>query len=891
MCRIFAVDLDEGINAEIFYNITEGDSRFSIDENGIIRAVSMIHGDESYALTGQATDRGTPPQFAATRVDVAMEEKIRVEPSSGNVIVMEPLDFETSRQIRAIVQVRQANFKNFATFQSNQIAFVDESDPVGSLVAKVTAFDADNGENGMLTYTIISGNEQKLFELDKLSGEVRLAKPIDRDEHVESILRIRASDSAKYSLSDEMTLHVKNSNSTIDLRVKFHRKIHQFAVFDSTPPGTPLIVLAAQHHGSIRYQIVERCSYFDVHPPSGAVVLSKWLTRERNDVKSVNCSVRVIGSEGETDEAKIILKITRTNQYAPRFRQQVYNAQIRENSPIGSPVFAISDNSPLIVNAVDLDNGPNGLVAYRMSEDDYFVVDLISGAIRVRKPIDFERIKEWRFYVNAHDMGSPSRSSLMPALVIVTILDENDEPPKFLEKSITSFPIYLPTANNIRIYPIQNAKDIDTIGRIRYTIKDEEAKSVFAINSTNGDVRIINAEKLKEKNYVFDVFASDGIRTDSLNIPVSSPEKSSNFRFISQKYSTTIFENTTYPVGKPLLSVTAIGGSSVIYSIINPRDEFAIHSGTGIITSTGIAVDREIEPIIRLVVQARISMDAKIGDEIILIRAIDKDEGLNRQIKYSSSNIPPQFSIKENGKIQVAQKLNSLEDYTFNVTAEDNGNPKLKSTTTVTLRVVDKAQPVFGQQIYTVTISPESIKKGDLIVKVTAKSNINLDGGIIGFEIVGENENETTKRKIRSRAKVVINLKSNKIGAPVFEKKTYLSHIAESSAIGEKVLEIKAERAESYAIKGEDSSEKQEGDLEGWKHYIPAKFAASVNDGIVRLNDISDCEHYDEPNQQIYELVAIVAVIGTGEYPVKWTHSITILKDNQEKNCSMVLDK
>ncbi|CAI5444895.1 unnamed protein product [Caenorhabditis angaria] len=81
----------------------------------------------------------------------------------------------------------------------------------------------------------------------------------------------------------------------------------------------------------------------------------------------------------------------------------------------------------------------------------------------------------------------------------------------------------------------------------------------------------------------------------------------------------------------------------------------------------------------------------------------------------------------------------------------------------------------------------------------------------------------------------------------------------------------------------ESSNLLEEGDLEGWKHYIPAKFAASVNDGIVRLNDISDCEHYDEPNQQIYELVAIVAVIGTGEYPVKWTHSITILKDNQEK--------
>uniref|UniRef100_A0A1I7T8F5 Cadherin domain-containing protein n=1 Tax=Caenorhabditis tropicalis TaxID=1561998 RepID=A0A1I7T8F5_9PELO len=69
LCRIFAVDADDGDNSRLSYKITEGDPRFSIDENGNIVTSEAIHGDESYALTVQATDNGTPAkQFAATRV-------------------------------------------------------------------------------------------------------------------------------------------------------------------------------------------------------------------------------------------------------------------------------------------------------------------------------------------------------------------------------------------------------------------------------------------------------------------------------------------------------------------------------------------------------------------------------------------------------------------------------------------------------------------------------------------------------------------------------------------------------------------------------------------------------------------------------------------------------
>lgn len=51
--RVFAVDEDEGINAQLFYNVTSGDNRFTIDESGMISVTEPLKGDEIAPLTIQ----------------------------------------------------------------------------------------------------------------------------------------------------------------------------------------------------------------------------------------------------------------------------------------------------------------------------------------------------------------------------------------------------------------------------------------------------------------------------------------------------------------------------------------------------------------------------------------------------------------------------------------------------------------------------------------------------------------------------------------------------------------------------------------------------------------------------------------------------------------------
>ncbi|ETN83304.1 cadherin domain protein, partial [Necator americanus] len=174
------------------------------------------------------------------------------------------------------------------------------SSPIGYSVVTLLAHDADSGENGMVKYSIISGNELGFFSLDPVLGVVRLAKRLPID-HTESILTVRATDGGKYPLSD--TANVRIQTSSYDGHgFRFTRELYQRTARDTTALGSVLLVVSTQPNGVARYSMKQPCPHFDVHAASGAVTLKRWLTRER--AKSVACTVVARNRAGEEDTAK-----------------------------------------------------------------------------------------------------------------------------------------------------------------------------------------------------------------------------------------------------------------------------------------------------------------------------------------------------------------------------------------------------------------------------------------------------------------------------------------------------------------------------------------------------------------------------------------------------------
>ncbi|XP_072236893.1 protocadherin-17 isoform X4 [Leuresthes tenuis] len=83
---------------------------------------------------------------------------------------------------------------------------------VGYIVTTVRAVDNDYGESGRLTYEISDGNEEHLFEIDPMTGEVRTAHPFWDDVSPIVELIIRVSDHGKPTLTAAARLIIKASN-------------------------------------------------------------------------------------------------------------------------------------------------------------------------------------------------------------------------------------------------------------------------------------------------------------------------------------------------------------------------------------------------------------------------------------------------------------------------------------------------------------------------------------------------------------------------------------------------------------------------------------------------------------------------------------------------------
>ena len=54
--------------------------------------------------------------------------------------------------------------------------------------------DADQGSNSLISYRIVSGNLQNAFIIDSSTGEIKVAKDIDRESIQQLVLGVEAKD-------------------------------------------------------------------------------------------------------------------------------------------------------------------------------------------------------------------------------------------------------------------------------------------------------------------------------------------------------------------------------------------------------------------------------------------------------------------------------------------------------------------------------------------------------------------------------------------------------------------------------------------------------------------------------------------------------------------------
>ncbi|XP_063269939.1 protocadherin gamma-B5-like [Prinia subflava] len=407
-----ARDTDVGINSLLTYQLASNPS-FSL------------------ALK-ESTDGSKQPELV-------LERALDREKQSTLELVLTAVDGgEPARSgtVQIRINVTDAN-DNPPVFTKNVYeARVAENLPVGSLVLRVRATDADAGTNGRVSYSFgnVPDDVPSLFAVDSENGEVRTLGPLDFEEKSKYIFGLEARDGGGLVSHCKVQLDVTDEN---DNAPEITILSLSSPVPEDAPVGTVVAVLNVNdpdsgENGQVSCELSGEAPLSIVASSGGSykVVTASALDREQAAEQRVTVVARDRGRPALRSSRELVLEVSDVNDNAPVFEEAAYSAYVAENNAAGALVVR--------VQARDADAGANGRVSYWLAGGSAGAagaappvsVEARSGALYAQRSLDYEQCREFWVAVRAQDGGAPARSST--ATVRVFVLDRNDNAPRVL---------------------------------------------------------------------------------------------------------------------------------------------------------------------------------------------------------------------------------------------------------------------------------------------------------------------------------------------------------------------------------------------------------------------------------------------------------------------------
>lgn len=534
-------------------------------------------------------------------------------------------------------------------------------------------------------------------------------------------------------------------------------------VSESAYPGSFVTLVTATSQSSVFYQIKvgNINNAFDVNPNSGVVVTQKPLDYET--ISQYTLIIQGTNMAGLGSNTTLRVHLKDENDNAPIFLLKEFKGIVSESAPVNSVVLT-QENTPLVIRASDADCDQNAMLIYQIVEPfahNYFAIDSSTGAIRITTVLDYEQRSVFRFTVQVHDLGMPRLFAETAANVTIEVIDVNDCPPVFSQKMYEAT-VILPTYKGVEVIKI-NATDSDSgpNSKLLYYISEGNIGDKFRMDPISGIISVQNVTQLRSR-YELKVRVSDGRFATVTTVKINVKEnKESKLKFTQESYKAYVQENSSE---KKTLAVIAAVGNQVneplFYRILNPDSKFEISRTSGVVSTTGIPFDREVQDMFDIVVEvsredqseegahvvltvtvedvndnkpmfvslpyhALVQMDAEEGHVIRQVTAMDKDIGQNAEIHYHLKEHQEHFQISPSGEISLKKKFEkeSLNtDFIITVMAKDNGEPALSAEVEVPVTVVNKAMPVFERAFYSIEI-PENIQLHTPVLLVQANGS------------------------------------------------------------------------------------------------------------------------------------------------------------------------
>ncbi|XP_050557052.1 protocadherin-like wing polarity protein stan isoform X2 [Spodoptera frugiperda] len=492
IARIKATDADVGANAAIRYAIIGGNTQmqFSIDSlSGDVSLVKPLDYEQvrSYRLVIRAQDGGSPSRSNTTQL---------------------------------LVNVKDVNDNAPRFYTSLFQESVSENVPVGYSIVRVQAYDADEGMNAEITYTLMdkeyNNNNDLPISIDPRSGWVYTSSQLDREVQAKYQLMVTATDGGSPSRSATASVVVVvqdvNDNDPV-----FSPPQYEVELAEDEPPGTPVVTLTAtdaDEDNRLHYEITggNTRGRFSITSQNGRGLITVAQPLDFKQERRYVLTVTATDSGGRSDTAMVHINITDANNYAPVFENAPYTASVFEDAPVGTTV--------LVVSATDSDVGVNAQITYSLSSeisneavthhDQEFVINPQTGAITTNKLLDRETMSGYLLTVTARDGGVPSLSDTTD--VEISVVDVNDNAPVFKQQLYTATIMEDALVGTSVTQVSATDADVGLNGRVHYELepKDREEGS-FVVDPASGVIRTNKAlDRESVATYDLKALAIDG---------------------------------------------------------------------------------------------------------------------------------------------------------------------------------------------------------------------------------------------------------------------------------------------------------------------------------------------------------------------------------------------
>uniref|UniRef100_A0A8C3X6L3 Cadherin-5 n=1 Tax=Catagonus wagneri TaxID=51154 RepID=A0A8C3X6L3_9CETA len=431
-------------------------------------------------------------------------------------------------------------------------------------------------------YQLKGDSAGKVFRVDENTGDVYAFERLDREKIPEYQLMALVVD--------------KNTEKNLESPSNFTIKVHDIndnwpvftqLVFNASVPemsgiGTSVIQLTAvdaddptvADHASVIYRLKEGEEHFRIRGPGLIETANKNLDRETVPMYKIVVETQdAQGLRGDSGTATVFITLQDVNDNFPIFTQARYTFSVPEDIRVGSPLGSLFVKDP--------DEPQNRKTKYSIVQGEYrdtFTIEpdptRNEGIIKPMKPLDYERIQQYSFTIEATDPTIDLRylsgtSTKNTARVIINVTDV-DEPPNFKQ------PFYhFQLKENEKKSWIGSvlAVDPDAAQRsIGYSIRRTSDKGQFFGINKRGN--IYNVKELDREVYPWYNLTVEAKELDSSGTPTGKEsivqvhieimDENDNAPEFAKPYEPKVCENA--PQGKLVVQISAIDKD------ITPRD-------------------------------------------------------------------------------------------------------------------------------------------------------------------------------------------------------------------------------------------------------------------------------------------------------------------------------